>query len=344
MIIATKLLNSVIEYVEKHIAEKIDSLAIEKIACCSYSDVSKLFSFVSEMSISDYIKYRRLTLAGEELKYGKAKVIDTAAKYCYESPVSFARAFKGFHGFNPSETYKEQNIIREFPRIVFQIEAKRVMDPIRKSTISINDKEYVASYYGESGMTHFSDIYSRRQYWRLKDAYEDFKNKPRLRYVLPYNNYPPIDIHTGEVFVIDYYKKTGEMERKVYLSDGTVWKDMPSTVEILTSFMDPIRIDSITINGKEYQADYYGEQDMSSWSDYADKRQFWRLRDCNEDFDKCEKLLDVLPYNNYPPIDIEVGQVFVIDYLKKNGETDRRFYIADGTVWRDMPSTRQIII
>ncbi|MCR5456962.1 MAG: hypothetical protein K6F14_02675 [Clostridiales bacterium] len=124
--------------------------------------------------------------------------------------------------------------------------------------------------------------------------------------------------------------------------DGTVWKNMPSTVEIVMSFMEPIRIDRMTINGKEYSAEYFGNQDMSSWSDYATKREFWRLCDCGTDFDKFEKLQDVLPYNNYPPMDIKLGQVFVVDYHKIDGDTDRRYYIADGTVWKDMPSTRQI--
>ena len=343
MIIATKLLNSVIEYVEKHITEKIDSSNIEKIACCTYSDISRMFSFIAEMSIADYIRFRRLTLAGRELKYNKARVIDISEKYGYGSPVSFARAFKEYHGFNPSEASKEYNVIKEFPKIVFQIEAKKVMDPISKEVIAINGKEYTACYYGEVDMTHFSDTYLKRKYWRLDNAYEDFESKPKLRHVLPYNNYPPINIHTGEVFVIDYYKKSGEVERKYYLSDGTIWMGMQSTVEILPSFMKPIRIDVLTINGKEYNAQYYGEQDMSSWSDYALKRQYWRLENTG-DFADSKKLIDVLPYNNYPPIEIMVGQVFVIDYLKKDGKTDRKYYIADGTIWKDMPSTRQIMI
>ncbi|MBR2938033.1 MAG: hypothetical protein IKB80_06060 [Oscillospiraceae bacterium] len=51
---------------------------------------------------------------------------------------------------------------------------------------------------------------------------------------------------------------------------------------------------------------------------------------------------DVLPYNNYPHILIEDGQVFVIDYHTRDGKIDRKYYIADGTVWQNMICTRRI--
>lgn len=83
---------------------------------------------------------------------------------------------------------------------------------------------------------------------------------------------------------------------------------------------------------------------MSEWSDYATKRELWRLERVKGAFENCEMCNEVLPYNNYPPIKIEEGQVFVIDYHTKTGEIDRKTYVADGTVWRDMPCTRQFII
>ena len=98
----TEKLNLVIDYIECHLMEDIDSKRIEQIACCSYYDIGRIFSLIADINISDYIRKRRLTLAGAELKSGNAKVIDIALKYGYKSPVSFARAFQCFHGFNPS--------------------------------------------------------------------------------------------------------------------------------------------------------------------------------------------------------------------------------------------------
>ena len=105
-----------------------------------------------------------------------------------------------------------------------------------------------------------------------------------------------------------------------------------------------IRKDMLCINGKDYEAAYYGERDMSGWSDYATKREYWRLENVGDDFKDCRKDSEVLPYNNYPPIAIEVGQVFVIDYHKKEGGIDRRVYLADGTVWQGLDSTRRIFV
>ena len=341
--IAEKM-NLVIEYIECHLTDEIDKDEISRLACCSYYDLCRLFSLVAGISISDYIRKRRLTQAGVELKYNGAKVIDIALKYGYDSPISFARAFQTFHGFNPSFASIGDARLNMFPRLIYQICVKEVLEAMRKDIITINGKEYEASFFGESDMSSWSDEYIKRKYWRLENAYDDFKDKPKPEHVLPYNNYPPINIEIGQIFVIDYYKKEGNVVRRYYISDGTVWNDMPCTHEFILDYLEPIRIDKITVCGKEYEASYFGEQDMSYWSDYATKREFWRLENTDGRFESCEKLNDVLPYNNYPPINIENGQIFVIDYHTKSGKIDRYYYIADGTVWQNMPSTRQIII
>ncbi len=341
--IAEKL-NLVIDYIESHLTEEIEPKQIEKIACCSYYDVGRIFSLIADIGISDYIRKRRLTLAGAELKGGNAKVIDIALKYGYNSSVAFARAFQSFHGFNPSLVNKSGAVLSVFPRLVYQICVKGVMDDMSKEKITINGKEYEAGFLGEADMSSWSSEFSKRKYWRLENAYDDFKDNPKLVQVLPYNNYPPINIQIGQVFMVDYHKLDGTVIRKYYIADGTVWNDMPCTREIILRYMHPVRMDKIAVGGKEYEASYFGEQDMSYWSDYATKREFWRLENVNGDFEKCETLSDVLPYNNYPQIEIQKGQVFVIDYHTKKGSIDRKYYIADGTVWKDMPSTRQFVI
>ena len=137
----------VIEYIENHLTENIDPKQIEKIACCSYYDVGRIFSLIADINISDYIRKRRLTLAGAELKYDKAKVIDIALKYGYDSPVSFARAFQSFHGFNPSQTNKSDAILKVFPRLVYQICVKEVIDVMNKDKIIITVYEFTFGVY-----------------------------------------------------------------------------------------------------------------------------------------------------------------------------------------------------
>jgi len=342
--IAEKL-NLVIDYIENHLTDEIDQDEIARIACCSYYDVARMFSLIADISISDYVRKRRLTLAGTEMKRDDIKVTDIALKYGYDSPISFARAFREFHGFNPSDASKDSVVPKVFPRLVYQICVREVVYKMDNEIIQVNGKEYKASYLGEADMSSWSDLFSMRKFWRIEDAYDDFKDKPRLEHVLPYNNYPPINIEIGQVFVIDYFKKNGgAIERKYYISDGTIWNDMTCTREFIIDYMQPIRVDKITVGDCEYDASYFGEQDMTYWSDFAVKREFWRLENADELLKNCDYLTDVLPYNNYPPAKINKGQIFVIDYHKKDGSVERRYYAADGTVWRDMPSTRQFVI
>src|SRR4051794_26494201 len=76
--------------------------------------IYNVFSIVTGMTISDYIRYRRLSLAGQELSKAKAKVIDIAFKYGYETPESFTRVFVRFHGITPSSSHKLKHNLKRF--------------------------------------------------------------------------------------------------------------------------------------------------------------------------------------------------------------------------------------
>lgn len=338
-------LNAIIDYVEEHLCEDLDIDAISKLVCLSAYDVQRMFGFITEMSLSEYIRKRRLALAGEKLKNSNAKVIDVALKYGYDSPVSFSRAFQAFHGITPSIAKSSNGPLRSFPRLVFQITVKEVMSMIKSEKMIVNGKEYDASYYGEADMSSWSDIYEKRCYWRLENAYDDFKNCFRKAQILPYNNYPSMRIQLHQVFVIDYYYKNIErVDRQYYISCGDVWNDLECTTEIAIS-LDPIRLDEITVNEKTYVAEYYGDQYIGYWSKDYLQRTFWRLQNAYEDFKDKPFTGDVLPYNNYNPMNIEIGQVFVIDYLCKDSETvQRRYYISNGRVWNNMECTSEVAI
>jgi len=103
---------------------------------------------------------------------------------------------------------------------------------------------------------------------------------------------------------------------------------------------DPLRVDTILIEGVEYTASYFGRHDLPGFKDYS-YREFWRLEYAWEDFSGNSKAHDVLPYNNYPMM-IEIGQVFIIDYTKTDGTIVRKFYRADGNEWKGMAVTEEI--
>ncbi|MBO5411225.1 MAG: helix-turn-helix transcriptional regulator, partial [Clostridia bacterium] len=92
-----------INYIEDNLTETIDYEEVAKQCYSSSYHFQRVFSILCGYTVGEYIRNRRLTLAGKELATTNAKVIDVALKYGYESPDSFAKAFQKFHGILPSQ-------------------------------------------------------------------------------------------------------------------------------------------------------------------------------------------------------------------------------------------------
>lgn len=118
-------MNRVIDYIETNLTEKVEMSEAARMACCSSYQFQRMFSFITDVTLSEYIRRRRLTLAALELQHsGAAKVIDIALKYGYESPVSFARAFNSLHGITPAMARQEGIALKAYPRLSFLITIK----------------------------------------------------------------------------------------------------------------------------------------------------------------------------------------------------------------------------
>ena len=92
-----------INFMEAHLLEDVDAQDVSGYIHSSKDHFQKVFNIVTGLTVGEYVRNRRLSLAGEELRTSKIKVIDVAWKYRYESPESFAKAFSRFHGCAPSE-------------------------------------------------------------------------------------------------------------------------------------------------------------------------------------------------------------------------------------------------
>lgn len=118
-----KELNHVIDYIEDHLTD--DDLSLEIIS--EYAGVSdfhfrKVFFYLSGLTLSEYIKNRKLSEASMDLLHGE-KVTDVALKYGYQSMDGFTRAFKKWSGFLPSDVMKK-GISKSFPKLSFIITVK----------------------------------------------------------------------------------------------------------------------------------------------------------------------------------------------------------------------------
>ena len=193
-----RLIQRVIDMIEENIGEKILVSDLASAIYCSEAHFSRIFHSIVGMTITDYIRRRRLSLAGIDLAFAQSKVIDTSLKFGYETPEAFAKAFKKFHGVSPivckkTCTWKYQE--RFFPAVIKQaiIKGETVMsnfgsplhvilDDLDKSSVNLffcfnfNNTKYALK------ATEVQEIHS------LKGLYSNTKNELCLNdrgYVIP---------------------------------------------------------------------------------------------------------------------------------------------------------------
>jgi AraC family transcriptional regulator len=114
-------MNQAMAYIEQNLSGEIDFKQIERLALCSEYHFRRMFSFLAGISLSEYIRRRRLTLAAFELQNGSLMIIDLAIKYGYGSADAFSRAFMQLHGISPSEAKNSGIPLKAFPPMNFQL-------------------------------------------------------------------------------------------------------------------------------------------------------------------------------------------------------------------------------
>lgn len=121
-------MNNAVDYIELNLTDEISYEKLAQIACCSTYHFQRMFSFITGVPLSEYIRRRRLTLAAFELQTSNIKVIDVAVKYGYESPEAFSRAFKNLHGVMPISARDIGVSLKAFPKMTFSISIKGVSE------------------------------------------------------------------------------------------------------------------------------------------------------------------------------------------------------------------------
>lgn len=110
-------IQNAIEYIEDNLTEELNIQEIAERACISAFYFQRIFSTLCGFTVGEYIRYRRLSMAAQELSRADAKVIDVAFKYGYDSPDSFTRAFTKFHGIPPSSAKLMGANLKLFARV-----------------------------------------------------------------------------------------------------------------------------------------------------------------------------------------------------------------------------------
>lgn len=104
------------------------------------------------------------------------------------------------------------------------------VEPISTDTMNIAGTEYEVTYYGTQDLSAFLPDFQYREFWRIENAYDDFKTYPTTGNVLPYDNYP-FAIETGQIFMVRYTRTDGSVSIEYYRSDGNTWQNRMTTEE-----------------------------------------------------------------------------------------------------------------
>jgi AraC family transcriptional regulator len=114
-------LNRAIEYIEQNLLDEITCETIANHVYISNAHLQKGFHALAGLTMNEYIRNRRLTLAGYELLQCNEKVIDIAMKYGYETPESFSKAFSRFHNIAPSQAKRNGANLKSYSRLIIKI-------------------------------------------------------------------------------------------------------------------------------------------------------------------------------------------------------------------------------
>ena len=117
-------LNHVVAFIEQHVADEIDLAKLAQIAGCSQYQLQRMFPYLTGVTIAEYARRRRMTLAAHDLQATDARVIDIALRYGYESPTAFNRAFRSVVGVSPQEARQPGAQVALYPRLTFTLSVK----------------------------------------------------------------------------------------------------------------------------------------------------------------------------------------------------------------------------
>lgn len=114
-------LNEAMRYIEAHLTDRIELSELSRIACCSEYHFQRMFSYMADVPLSEYIRRRRMSMAAVDVKSGDERIVDIALRYGYDSPTAFNRAFQGVHGAAPSAVRRQNLPVKSYPPIAFHL-------------------------------------------------------------------------------------------------------------------------------------------------------------------------------------------------------------------------------
>lgn len=170
-----RVMQESIDYIESNLTSRLTPEEIAGSVYVSRCHFQRVFSLLSGMSVSEYIRMRRMTLAGQALSLSDARVIDVAMDYGYDSPESFCKAFVRFHGVNPSQSREPGVTLRSIAPLTFKIKLEGGI----KVEYRIEQKE------GISLIARVYEIETERSFEECPKCFKDYFNNGYANVVAP---------------------------------------------------------------------------------------------------------------------------------------------------------------
>ncbi|MFC5907957.1 AraC family transcriptional regulator [Streptacidiphilus monticola] len=115
-------LNQALEHIEEHLEQRVDAMELARIAHTSEYHFRRMFSALAGMPLSEYVRRRRMSLAGAEVLAGRRTLLEIAVRYGYTSVEAFGRAFRSVHGVGPGQARRAGTVtLRTQPRLSFRL-------------------------------------------------------------------------------------------------------------------------------------------------------------------------------------------------------------------------------
>ncbi|MBM7088353.1 AraC family transcriptional regulator [Streptomyces sp. S12] len=114
-------LNQILEHIEDRLDQQVDVAELARLAATSEYHLRRMFSALAGMPLSEYVRRRRLTIAGAEVLTDQESLLDIAVRYGYGSGEAFARAFRTMHGIGPGEARRTGAALVSQPRLAFRL-------------------------------------------------------------------------------------------------------------------------------------------------------------------------------------------------------------------------------
>lgn len=210
-----KELNKLIEEIENNLKNKIDYQQLAKILGTSTYTMQRIFTFLTGITITEYIRKRRLSKAAEELRKTDHKIIDIAMQYHYDSPVSFSNAFKKMYGESPANFRKRKQRMIVYPKLEFHSAIKS----IERLSYRIEEKEEQTFHGKMTKRTAQADSKSIQALYAeaKRDGTMDFLIKHHKGKALYYGIYEEV-YKNGEAPKVQNYYLVGKTPRKDFIT------------------------------------------------------------------------------------------------------------------------------